>query len=150
MVTGWRTLPHLTRGAVAADLRLAVGHLSRRLRQEAGSSLSLSLTSALATLETHGPLSPSELAAKERLARPGVTRIIARLQQEGLVTSERDAEDRRSYRVAATPEGVALLHAVRGRSRAFLTHALRRFDARELAVLAEAADLIERLLVDDE
>ena len=77
---------------LAIRLRLAITRTSRRLRQEAGTGLSPTLTSALATVDRHGPLTPSELAQRERVRRPTVTRLAARL--EGLDAEERAALDR--------------------------------------------------------
>ena len=60
---------------------------ARRLRQEAGGELSPSLTAALSTVERHGPLTPSEVAARERIQRPTATRVLARLEEEGLIAA---------------------------------------------------------------
>ena len=70
---------------LATRLRLAIARSARRLRQEAGTDLSPSLTAALATVERHGPLTPSELAARERVQRPTITRVACRLEEAGLV-----------------------------------------------------------------
>jgi DNA-binding MarR family transcriptional regulator len=139
-----------SRDAVASRLRLTIARLARRLRQEAMAGLSPSLLSALATIQAHGPLTPSELAARERLARPGVTRIISRLEHELLVTSTPDPFDGRSYTVEVTPRGVALLRDARQRSKAFLSRALRALEEEELATLAAAAALLDRLLEDEQ
>src|SRR3712207_8170996 len=56
----------LFRSDLASRLRLDIARMARRLRQEAGASLSPSQTAALATIERHGPLTPSELASRER------------------------------------------------------------------------------------
>jgi DNA-binding MarR family transcriptional regulator len=136
----------LDRDQVAERLRIALVRASRRLRQEASPGLSLSLTAVLATVQRHGPLTPSELAAREQLARPGVTRAIARLREEGLLDATTDAEDGRSYRVTITPRGEKLLREARGRSKRFLSRALRDVDERELGLLADAAALLERLM----
>jgi DNA-binding MarR family transcriptional regulator len=135
-----------TREDVAARLRLMSARLSRRLRQEAAAGLSPGLMSALATIHAHGPLTPSDLAARERLARPGVTRMIVRLEREGLVTSVPDPVDRRSYTIEVSRAGTALLRRSRRRSKAFLSRALRPLSDREVATLAEAATILTRLL----
>src|SRR5919198_6619790 len=102
-------------GNLAAHLRVTVTRLARRLRQEAGSELSPSQQATLATIERHGPLTPSELAVRERVQRPTVTRIVALLEQRGLVQRTRDPQDGRSSLVALTPAGRDLL--ARGRTR---------------------------------
>ena len=74
---------------LAARLRLGITRHGRRLRQEAGGLLSPSQIAALATIERHGPLTPSELAQRERIQRPTVTRVLARLEEAGLVAARR-------------------------------------------------------------
>ena len=131
---------------LAARLRLAIARTARRLRQETGSELSPSLSSALATVERHGPLTPSELAERERVQRPTATRLVARLEEDGLVTRTADPSDGRSFLVAVTGEGRALLARMRRRKDAYLAERLKRLDPRERATLAEAAAILERLL----
>jgi DNA-binding MarR family transcriptional regulator len=133
---------------LAARLRLAVTRTARRLRQEAGTDLSPSLAAALATVERHGPLTPSELAAIERVQRPTATRIAARLAAEGLVERTGDPRDGRVCLLSVTPRGTALLHKLRTRKNAYLARRMRGLDAEDLAALERAADVLERLLED--
>ena len=81
---------------LATRLRLAIARSARRLRQEAGTDLSPSLTAALATIERFGPLTPSELATRERVQRPTVTRLVCRQEEAELVTRAADPADGRS------------------------------------------------------
>ncbi len=131
---------------LAAHLRLAVARTARRLRQEAGGGLSPTLTAALASVERHGPLTPSELAARERIQRPTATRLIASLETDGLVLRTADPGDGRSFLIAITPEGSALLRELRTRKDAFLAERLRRLAPEDRATLARAAVLLEELL----
>jgi DNA-binding MarR family transcriptional regulator len=135
---------------LAAHLRLAVTRSARRLRQEAGGGLSPTLAAALATVERHGPLTPSELAARERVRRPTATRLIAGLEERGLVARTADPGDRRSSLIAVTPDGAALLRELRTRKDAFLARRLRDLPAEDRDTLARAALLLERLLEEDE
>src|SRR3954469_22521061 len=121
--------------SVAAHLRVVVTRTARRLRQEAGTDLSPSQTSALAAVERHGPLTPSELAARERIQRPTATRVLALLEESGLVDRAADPADRRSSLVSITPEGRELLDRLRTRKDAFLARRLDGLDPEELAVL---------------
>lgn len=141
-----RTIPTLD---LAVRLRLAITRTSRRLRQEAGPGLSPTLTSALATIDRHGPLTPSELAARERVQRPTATRLVARLQELGVVERAADPLDRRSSLLSVTGEGRALLDELRGRKTAYLAHRLEGLDPDERATLDRAAAILERLLEDD-
>src|SRR3954447_17463404 len=134
--------------SVAAHLRVVVARTARRLRQEAGTELSPSQTSALAAVESRGPLTPSELATCERIQRPTATRVLARLEERGLVARAADPADRRSSLVSITPEGRALLEAGRTRKNAFLARRLEGLDAEEIAVLERAAAILERVLAE--
>src|SRR3954469_16299013 len=131
---------------LAAHLRLVITRTARRLRQEAGTDLGPSQTVALATIERHGPLTPTELARLECIQRPTATRIVARLEDAGLVDRVADPQDRRSFTVSATARGRALMHKVRSRKNAYLARRIRRLDEDDLATLERAAALLEDLL----
>jgi DNA-binding MarR family transcriptional regulator len=133
-------------GELAARLRLVITRTARRLRQEAGTQLSPTQTAALATIERHGPLTPSGLAELERVQRPTATRIVARLADEGLVERATDPADGRSFTVATTPKGRALLEKLRTRKNAYLARRFRQFDDGDLATLERAAEILEGLL----
>jgi DNA-binding MarR family transcriptional regulator len=108
--------------------------------------LSPSLTAALSTIELHGPLTPSELATRERIQRPTVTRVVARLEQDGLIERTADLYDRRSSLVAVTAKGSELLNELRTRKTAFLAARLEGLTPDERATLEKAADILERVL----
>jgi DNA-binding MarR family transcriptional regulator len=134
---------------LAARLRLAVTRLARRLRQQTAEGLSPSQGSALASIERHGALTPSELAAIERIQRPTATRILAALAEAALVTREPDASDRRSARLTITRSGSTVLARGRQRKNAYLARRLEQLQPDELETLERAAVLIERLIEDD-
>ena len=120
---------------------------TRRLREQAETGLSPSLTGALMAIARHGPLTPSELADGERVKRPTATRFIACLEQAGLVSREADPIDGRSYRVRRDPATAGgLLASAACRKNAYLAGGLGGLDADELATLDRAAALLERLL----
>src|SRR3954452_7779470 len=132
--------------ALAVRLRLAITRTSRRLRQESGSGLSPTATAALATVDRHGPLTPSELAQRERVQRPTITRLVARLEEMGLLARAADPGDKRSSLLSITPEGRTLLAEARERKDAYLASWLEGLDADERAALDRAAGILERLL----
>jgi DNA-binding MarR family transcriptional regulator len=137
-----------SRPDLASHLRLTIARTARRLRQEGGTELSPSMTAALATIECHGPMTPSELAARERIQRPTATRVIARLEEMGLIGRTTDPQDRRSSLVSVTPEATALLAEQRTRKTAFLAERLDGLDAEDRAALERAADVLERMLAE--
>ena len=110
--------------------------------------LSPSLTAALATVGRHGPLTPSEVAARERIQRPTATRVLAKLQDLELIQRTPDPQDRRSSLLAVTPAGAGLLDELRTRKTAFLAERLERLDPDERATLDRAADILERMLAE--
>jgi DNA-binding MarR family transcriptional regulator len=136
----------LSTSEVAARLRLAVTRMARRLRQEAGSELSPSQASALATVERHGPLTPSELADLERVQRPTATRVLSRLAELELIVRQPDPADGRSALISASPVARTLLRRLRTRKTAYLARRLRELDAEEIATLDRAAAIVEGLL----
>jgi DNA-binding MarR family transcriptional regulator len=131
---------------LASRLRLDIARMARRLRQEAGAELSPSSAAALATIERHGPLTPSELAVRERVQRPTVTRVLARLEAAGLVVRATDPGDRRSCLVTVSPEGRELLSVLRTRKDAYLARRLSALSAEDRDVLDRAAAVLERML----
>jgi DNA-binding MarR family transcriptional regulator len=128
-----------------ARLRLVVTRLARRLRQEGGAGLTPSQTAGLASIERHGPLTPSALATIERIQRPSATRMLKTLEANGLVVREGDPDDGRVSRVRVSADGRRLLARIRTRKTAYLAKKLRRLTPEERAVLAEAAAILERL-----
>ena len=111
--------------------------------------LSPSLAAALATVDKHGPLTPSELADRERVQRPTATRIVGRLAEAGLVERTADPADGRVSLVSTTQKGRALLRRLRQRKNAYLARRLRDLEPSEVATLDRAAEILEGLLERD-
>jgi DNA-binding MarR family transcriptional regulator len=131
---------------LAARLRIAIGRLARRMRREGEShGLPLSAISALGSIERRGPLGLGELAEIERLQRPTITAIASALEQRALVERASDANDRRRSYLSLTPRGAQLLRRTREGKAAFLARRLRALRPAEIAVLEEAAAILERL-----
>src|SRR6187455_1442286 len=120
---------------LAHRLRPVLTRLARRMRQAASGDLSPTQGAALATIDCHGPLTPSELAARERIQRPTATRVLARLEEAGLVERTADPADRRSSLVSLSAEGRALLEKLRANKDAYLARRLDALDPDELAAL---------------
>jgi DNA-binding MarR family transcriptional regulator len=131
---------------LAPRLRLAVTRMARRLRQEAGVDLGPSRVAALATVERHGPLSPSELAEIERIKRPTATRIVGHLESAGLIERVKDPQDGRASILSISAEGRALLRRLRERKTAYLAKRLAAIDADDRRTLERAAELLEGML----
>jgi DNA-binding MarR family transcriptional regulator len=136
----------------AARLRLAIVRTARRLRQEAagagGAELTPTAASALATVDRHGPLTPSELAEIERIKRPTATRTLRALTEAGLVDRTPDPDDGRSALVSVSAAGRERLRRLRGRKNAYLARRMRDLPAADVATLERAAAILEEMLED--
>jgi DNA-binding MarR family transcriptional regulator len=135
--------------AVAAQLRLVVMRLSRRLRQRAGTGVTPSQLSALVTVDRAGPLALRDLAALEDIAPSSLTRIVNALEEQGLLQRTLEPTDRRVSLVALTGKARRLLGDVRRRSAAYLEQRLAALTADEQATLVAALPALEMLLEDD-
>ncbi len=136
----------------AARLRMAIVRTSRRLRQEAaeaGAELTPTSVSALATVERHGPLTPSELAAIERIKRPTATRILRVLVEAGLVDRAPDPADGRSALLSVNAAGRERMRRLRGRKNAYLARRMRELPDEDLRTLERAAAILERILEEE-
>jgi DNA-binding MarR family transcriptional regulator len=143
------TIPDTTLTDSAARLRMAIVRTSRRLRQEAaeaGGELTPTAVAALATVERHGPLTPSELAEIERVKRPSATRTLRGLTEVGLIDRAPDPADGRSALVSITAAGRERLRRLRGRKNAYLARRMRDLPDADLATLERAAGILEGIL----
>ena len=121
----------------------------RRLRQEAPEDLTPTSAAALATVERHGPLTPSELAAVERVKRPTATRTLRFLEEAGLVSRTPDPADGRSALLAVTGAGRERLRRLRSRKNAYLARRMRSLGAEDVATLERASEILEQMLEDE-
>jgi DNA-binding MarR family transcriptional regulator len=136
----------LDTAALAHDLRLAVMRLSRRLRnQRVDTSVTLTHLAALSTLKRHGPMSPGELAAHERVQPPSMTRVVVALEGMGLVTRTPHPTDGRQVIIGLTDSAEELLSAEARAREAWLSGRLQQLSADDRAVLREAAVLMDKL-----
>lgn len=130
---------------LAARLRAALARLARQLRQQAGPQLSPTLQSMLATIALHGPLPLGELAALEQVAPPTITKLLARLDEQGLIQRQRGADDKRVTLVSLTADGQRQFDESRTRRTAWLVDRLAHLDSTQQADLARAVELLEAI-----
>jgi DNA-binding MarR family transcriptional regulator len=136
----------LDTAALAHDLRLAVMRFSRRLRnQRVDTTVTLTHLAALSTLKRHGPMSPGELAAHERVQPPSMTRVVVALEGMGLVTRSPHPTDGRQVVIELTPSAEELLGAEARAREAWLAGRLQDLTAEERAVLREASAIMDKL-----
>ncbi|WP_328399209.1 MarR family transcriptional regulator [Streptomyces sp. NBC_00390] len=141
-------LRHGTDADVAAvnSLRSAVMRLGRRLKhQRVDESLSPTEMSVLGTLARCGSATPGELARKEHVQPPSMTRIVALLEAKGLVRLEPHPDDRRQKVVSQTEEAEAMLEQSRRKRNAWLAALAEGLDDDEWDKLRAAAPVLEKL-----
>ena len=131
---------------LASTLRVSVMRLSRRLRAERlQTDLSLNQLATLGTLDRHGSLTPRELAAHERVQPPSMTRVLAGLEERGLILRTPHQSDGRQHLVSLTADARTLLKEDRRKREAWLAQRLAELTQEERDVLRAAAPVIERL-----
>ena len=130
---------------VAGQLRLSVTRLARILRYQDPAGLSASQSSALATVAHHGPLTLGDLAAREHVTPPTVTRVVGKLEQTGLVERSSDPADGRVVLVRLTAAGERLVAETRSRKTAWLAERLEDLPGADLRCLADAARILAHL-----
>jgi DNA-binding MarR family transcriptional regulator len=133
-------------GELADRVRTIITPLARQLRQHANDGLTPSLLSAIGTIGRRGPITLGELAAVERVSPPMVTKLVGRLETQGLVARMADPADRRVSRVALTDTGRAWLAEARARRNQWLAARLGTLTRHDRRVLAASLPVIERLL----
>jgi DNA-binding MarR family transcriptional regulator len=146
------TTPQQTRSdaGLATALRISVSRLARRLRAERltkGLEPGLSDTqlAALASLERHSTMTPGELADHEKVQPPSMTRVIAALEELGLVMRAPHATDRRQVVLTVTDRGREVVQQSRRLREEWLARRLRELSPEERAALRAAAPVLEKL-----
>jgi len=140
-----------TDAGLAAELRLSVMRLRRRLANERhpDNELSLGAMAVLGCLYRNGELSVGELATQERVQPPSMTRTVNCLEEGGYVARRRHETDRRQVVVVLSDLGRETVLADRARRDAWLARKLTDLTAEERAVLRQAAPILEQLAQKD-
>jgi DNA-binding MarR family transcriptional regulator len=135
-----------TATTLASHLRIAVARLARRLRQEGmQEDATPSQLTTLSTLYRTGPLTLGELAATERVKPPTMTRIVAALEERGLVRREPSDTDGRIVRVTVTDAGRRAHEEYTKRRDVWLDGRLSDLTADERRTLMRATEILDRL-----
>jgi DNA-binding MarR family transcriptional regulator len=128
----------------AARLAIAIGRINRRIRASED-GMTHGQLSVLSTIVRRGPLRPGEIARREHLAPPSVTRLVADLESQGLVKREPDPDDRRSFFVLGTPQGEQAVLRARAERADRIGALLATLDDDEFAAVLAALDALERI-----
>lgn len=131
---------------VVAQIRRGASRLARRLRFERpADGLALTKLAVLAHLYREGSATPGAIAAAERLQPQSLTRVLADLVDQGLITRAQDEGDRRQSVLALTPRGGHVLAADMGARDDWLARAMEELTETERQVLYLAGKLMDRL-----
>jgi DNA-binding MarR family transcriptional regulator len=136
---------------LAAELRLSVMRLRRRLavERDPGNELSLPQMTVLGSLHRLGELTIGQLAAREMVQPPSMTRTVNCLEEGGYVVRRPGDSDGRQVLVSLSDLGLQTLLADRERRDAWLAHRLAELTPDERDVLRRAAPLLDRLAHND-
>jgi len=130
---------------VSSQLLPRAALITRLLVRQLGGTWSRTEVSLLNTL-SYGPRRITELAEFERLAQPTMTQLVKRLERDGLVTRERQADDGRVVLVDLTAAGIAAVEDFRAQASAALGRCLTEMPDEQVDALAAATETLTQLV----
>jgi DNA-binding MarR family transcriptional regulator len=137
--------------AVADALRPVLLRVGRELRREARAvGISPEQVSLLVAIKYAPGIGVRELAARERVSPPAMSKHVDRLERDGLVARTPSADDRRRVGLTLTDEGQRVLRRVRSRRTAWLASRLGELSPAELAAVEAAVEPLSHLLRENE
>jgi DNA-binding MarR family transcriptional regulator len=133
----------------AVLLREAITRMNRRLRQTRPiGDLTVAQVSALSNLDSAGALTPRELADLERVQPPTMTKIIARLDERGLISRTPHPSDGRQAILSPSAAGRRLIGEYRRMREEWLAQRLAGLSSDDLQTLQRAAEILNRIAKD--
>ena len=133
-----------THYGLASELRVVLGRLVRRLRNE--HKYGLTQTAVLGRLDRLGPLPTGVLARSEGVRPQSMSQTVAELEAAGLVARTADATDGRRSLVSLTDAGRQALHEDRAQREGFLAELINeRLTPEERETLGRALELLRRI-----
>jgi DNA-binding MarR family transcriptional regulator len=140
------TAKRLPPAQLAPLLRDAITRLNRRVRQARPvGDLTLTQVSALTSLQLAGALTPRELADTERVQPPTMTKIVAKLEERGLVQRTPHPTDGRQVILATTAAGRAVLAQFERARDEWLAGRLAELTDEEREALRLAAEILQKV-----
>ena len=133
--------------ALAAELRVVLGKLIRKLRQEIHvGGLSTSQVTVMGRLDREGPATVSTLARADSMRPQSMGAIVADLEKAGLVQGAPDPRDGRQTLWSPTEAGQALILSSRAAREDWLYQTIiSKLSAADQAQLAVSVDLLKRI-----
>ncbi|MFF1377086.1 MarR family winged helix-turn-helix transcriptional regulator [Streptomyces sp. NPDC058308] len=137
-------MPTPESATVAAELRTAMGKLTRRVKRE--DRIPHGQIAVLGVLDRDGAMTTSDLATDQRVRPQSMARAVGLLLDQGLVTRRAHPTDGRKSLLELSEAGAAALEAERGRRAGWLALAIEtELNDAERELLARSAALMERL-----
>jgi DNA-binding MarR family transcriptional regulator len=137
---------HASPAVLAGMLGDAIGRFNRRLRQARPvGELTQNQISVLTSLDLAGALTPRELADAERVQPPTMTKVLAKLEERGLVQRTPHPTDGRQVLLSATQAGREVIAEQRRVKDEWLTRTLAGLPAAERETLRQAAEILGRI-----
>lgn len=132
--------------AEASEFRMATFRLARRLRsQRAVDTMSDGQFAVLAALSVHGPHTLGELAERERVSPPSMTRTVNCLEESGYLTRTPDDTDRRKVNIALTTPGRDVVAETVRRRDSWMEQSFAELTAAQREVLRSAAEIMREV-----
>jgi len=135
----------LDSSAVATDLALASGTMSRLLGQAAGQRRSVTAWRVLSSLDRLGAQRVGDLAIEQRVAQPTMTGLIIRLENDHMVQRQPDPKDGRASLVSLTDAGRQEIQGYRQRAISVLLGGMGGFSDEEQQALARVVPLLQQI-----
>ena len=137
--------------ALAGELRVLIGQLKRRLREQTNlGDITWSQVSVLSLLERDGPATVTTLARAEGMRPQSMGATVASLQAAGLVSGSADPTDGRQTLLSLTATGRDWIKAGRAAREDWLSRAIQtKLAPAEQQKLADAVELLKRLVEGD-
>src|SRR5438874_2743386 len=136
----------VTAAQLAEQLRAAINRFGRRLRQTRPvGELTQNQISVLGSLELAGALTPRELSDAERVQPPTMTKVLAKLEERGLIQRTPHPTDGRQVLLSATEAGREVLLEQRRAAAEWLSLRLAALPPDDRETLARAAEILDRI-----
>jgi DNA-binding MarR family transcriptional regulator len=131
---------------ILESLLVSTHRLTRVAAQATGSTTPAAQWRTLSILETDGPMRIGELAAASRVTQPGMTRLLATMVEEELVTRIADRDDSRAWLIVVSKKGAAALADWRAQLAETMRPWFGELSDEEWETFARAAALLESRL----
>lgn len=132
--------------SLANELRLSIHRMTRRMRQQhPDHDLTLTQISALAIIWREGPITAGELAQREQVRPPSITRVVDGLEAAQMVVRKDNPADGRQVLVEITPDGRTRMESYVEAREAWLSQQLRELPAKDQEILFRASVILNEL-----